>query len=153
MDYINYANLVNMLIKLNKLLRKLIKLAQAACVRHACLRAPCIAWPLLSPTFALSFFLRLLLLTHFGESPMCEIIFTQYLGITRRYMQKKYFFQVIFIFLDFLRPAFGHGRLGHPQSLEYLIMLQCENYAKILCTVCLMNNYMNEEKSMSCVKL
>ena len=32
-------------------------LAQAACVRHACLRAPCIAWPLLSPTFALSLFL------------------------------------------------------------------------------------------------
>ena len=34
-------------------------------------------WPLLSPTFALlSFFLfRLLLMTHFGEFPMCEIIF------------------------------------------------------------------------------
>ena len=32
-------------------------LAQAACVRHACLCAPCIAWPLLSPTFGLSFFL------------------------------------------------------------------------------------------------
>ena len=45
-------------------------LAQAACVRHACLRAPCVAWPLLSPTFAPLFFffflfLRLLLLTHF----------------------------------------------------------------------------------------
>ena len=55
-------------------------LAQAACVRHACLRAPCVAWPLLSPLFSLSFFLslfllRFLLLTHFGESPMCEIIF------------------------------------------------------------------------------
>ena len=54
-----------------------IILAQAACVRHACLRAPCVAWPLL-PSFSLSFFLflflRLLLLTHFGESPMCEII-------------------------------------------------------------------------------
>ena len=54
-------------------------LDQAACVRHACLRAPCVAWPLLSPTFALSLslslFLRLLLLTHFGECPMCEIIF------------------------------------------------------------------------------
>ena len=23
-------------------------------------------------------------------------------------------------FFDFLRPAFGHGRLGHPESLEYL---------------------------------
>ena len=32
---------------------------------------------------------RLLLLTHFGETPMCEIIFTQFFGITRRYMQKK----------------------------------------------------------------
>ena len=30
-------------------------LAQKACVRHACLPAQCIAWPLLSPTFALSF--------------------------------------------------------------------------------------------------
>ena len=29
-------------------------LAQAACVRHACLRAPCVAWPLFSRTFALS---------------------------------------------------------------------------------------------------
>ena len=44
-------------------------LAQAACVRHACLRAPCVAWPLLLPLFSLSlsplFFLRLLLLIHF----------------------------------------------------------------------------------------
>ena len=31
-----------------------IFLAQAACVRHACLRAPCVAWPLLSPSFSLS---------------------------------------------------------------------------------------------------
>ena len=45
-------------------------------------------------------------------------------------MQKKIFFLGNFYFftkksrffcgfLDFLRPAFGHGRLGHPQSLEY----------------------------------
>ena len=27
------------------------KLAQAAYVRHACLRAPCVAWPLFSPSF------------------------------------------------------------------------------------------------------
>ena len=27
-------------------------------------------------------------------------------------------------FLDFLRPAFGHGRLGHPQSLEYYNIYQ-----------------------------
>ena len=56
-------------------------LAQAACVRHACLRAPCVAWPLLSPTtglfnlFFFFFLFRLLLLTNFGEIPMCEIIF------------------------------------------------------------------------------
>ena len=34
-----------------------------------------------------------------------------------------YFFyekKLIFLtFFNFLRPAFGHGRLGHPQSLEY----------------------------------
>ena len=55
-----------------------LQLAQAACVRHACLRAPCVAWPLLPPTFGLSsfiLFLRFLLLTHFGETPVCEIIF------------------------------------------------------------------------------
>ena len=31
-------------------------LTQAACVRHACLRAPCVAWPLLLPSFSLSSF-------------------------------------------------------------------------------------------------
>ena len=54
-------------------------LAQAACVRHACLRAPCVAWPLLLPSFSLSlssfFSLRLLLFTHFGESPVRENLF------------------------------------------------------------------------------
>ena len=66
------------------------KLAQAACVRHTCLRAPCIAWPLLLPLFSLSFFLslslsvslsplflRLLLFTNFGETPVCKIISPQ----------------------------------------------------------------------------
>ena len=71
--------------KKRKRAKKITFLAQAVCVRHACLRAPCVAWPLLSPTFALSFF---------------------------------FFF--FWVFLDFLRPAFSHGRLGHPQSLEYL---------------------------------
>ena len=87
-------------------------LAQAPCVRHACLHAPCITWPLLSPSFGLqliewnigpassacanrggvamrslplllpnfgllSFCLRLLLLTHFGESPVYENLFPQ----------------------------------------------------------------------------
>ena len=40
-------------------------------------QAPCIAWPLLFPSFglfSLFFSLRLLLLTHFRESPVCEII-------------------------------------------------------------------------------
>ena len=32
------------------------KLAQAACVRHACLRAPYVAWPLFLPSFSLSLF-------------------------------------------------------------------------------------------------
>ena len=47
-------------------------------------------------------------------------------------MQKKIFFLGKFYFFKkkrwffgryfcFLRPAFGHGRLGHPQSLEYYI--------------------------------
>ena len=51
---------------------------RAPCMRHACaMHAPCVAWPLLLPTFALSFFLCLclLLLTHFGESPVCENLF------------------------------------------------------------------------------
>ena len=54
---------------------KVLKLARAACVRHACLRAPCVAWPLLTPTFALFLFLCLLLLTHIGESPVYENLF------------------------------------------------------------------------------
>ena len=33
------------------------------------------------------------------------------------YEKKKQIFERFF---DFLRPAFGHGHLGHPQSLEYL---------------------------------
>ena len=41
------------------------------------------------PSFSLFSLFRLLLLTHFGESPVCEIISPQYFGITRRYMQKK----------------------------------------------------------------
>ena len=59
--------------------------------------------------------------------PLRGICFPQYFGITRRYMQKKYIFWVILFFyekkmifervFEFSRPAFGHGRLGHPQSL------------------------------------
>ena len=32
------------------------------------------------------------------------------------FKKKRSFFQPFFCFLQ---PAFGHGRLGHPQSLEY----------------------------------
>ena len=39
--------------------QKMYELAKAACVRHACLRAPCIAWPLLLPSFGLFFFFSL----------------------------------------------------------------------------------------------
>ena len=35
-------------------------------------------------------------------------------------MQKKLTFE---LFFDFLRPAFGHGRLGHPQSLDPGVLL------------------------------
>ena len=43
------------------------------------------------------------------------------------FLQKK---KLIFErFFDFSRPAFGHGRLGHPQSLEYCVS---SSYAKIL---------------------
>ena len=42
------------------------------------LRAPCVAWPLLLPSFSLFFLLfilRLLVLTPFGESPEAENLF------------------------------------------------------------------------------
>ena len=39
------------------------------------------------------------------------------LGVIFFFLRKKVDF--FFFLLDFLRPAFGHGRLGHPQSLEY----------------------------------
>ena len=82
------------------------------------LRAGCmLAWAMRSlaivitivQSFCSPLFFRLLLLTHFGESPVREHLFPQYFGITRRYMQKK----VIFIFLrkkaDF-RARFRNGQ-------------------------------------------
>ena len=44
------------------------------CVRHPCWRTKR-SWPLFSPTFSFFLFLRLLLFTHFGETPMAEINF------------------------------------------------------------------------------
>ena len=70
---------------------------RARCVRHACLRAPCVAWPLLSPTFALSL-----------------------LGNYYFFTKKKLIFWCFFFFL---RLALGHSRLGHPLSLEYWISI------------------------------
>ena len=61
-------------------------------MRHACLRAPCVAWPLFSPTFALSLFLRLLLLTHFGGSPVCENLFPPLFWHNWKIYEKKTFF-------------------------------------------------------------
>ena len=57
-----------------------LKISILATIGPGGLRAPCIAWPLLLPSFSLffSFFflsLLLLLLTHFGESPVCENLF------------------------------------------------------------------------------
>ena len=46
------------------------ELTQAACVRHACLRAPCVAWPLLWPSFSLSFFLSPLFSPSFAFDPL-----------------------------------------------------------------------------------
>ena len=48
------------------------------------------AWATRSPwSIFLFFFLRLLLLNHFGNLLCAKICFRQYFGITRRYMQKK----------------------------------------------------------------
>ena len=55
-------------------------LAQAACVRHACLRATCVACPLLLPSFSLSFFLSLSVLCFLptsGNLPCAKICFPQ----------------------------------------------------------------------------
>ena len=68
---------------------------QAACVRHACLGAPCVAWPLLLPLFSLSLFLSFFSVFCFwptsGKLPCVKICFPQYFCITRRYMQKNIF--------------------------------------------------------------
>ena len=50
---------------------------------------------------SLFFSLRLLLMTHFGESPVGENCFPQYFGITRSYMQKKSYFKKIYDIFNF----------------------------------------------------
>ena len=46
--------IINLEIDLVVLFNPKALLAQEACVHNACLRAPCVAWPLLSPSFSLS---------------------------------------------------------------------------------------------------
>ena len=60
-------------------------LAQAACVRHVCLRVPCIAWPLLLPSFSLFLILSVFCIWPTSvKLPCAQICFPQYFGITRR---------------------------------------------------------------------
>ena len=54
---VDYRPITNYIVTLCLPIHLVLLLAQAACVRHACLRAPCVAWPLFSPLFSLSFFL------------------------------------------------------------------------------------------------
>ena len=56
--------------------------SRRACVCHQWWRTKR-SLPLFLPTF-FSFFLRLLLFTHFGKTPVAENLFPQYFGITRR---------------------------------------------------------------------
>ena len=53
------------------------KLAQAALRAPAEVAFAMRSWPLLLPLFSLFFLLRLLLLTHFGETPEAENLFPQ----------------------------------------------------------------------------
>ena len=71
-------------------------LAQSACMRHVCLHAPCVAWPLLLQSFSLSFFLSLSSVFCFLPTQGNHPIFWHNQKI---YAKKKYFFGVNFIFL------------------------------------------------------
>ena len=48
------------------------------------------SWPLFSPTFSFFLFLRLLLFTHFGETPMAEINFPPIIWHNQKEYLKKY---------------------------------------------------------------
>ena len=82
-----------------------ILLAQAALrAPHEVVFAMC-SWPLLLPSFSLFVFFISSLFSVFclwptsGKLPCAKELLPQYFGITRRYMQKKYFWGVNFIFL------------------------------------------------------
>ena len=86
--------------------------------RLACAIHACVAWPLLFPSFSLFpplsfFFSPSFAFDPLRESPVCENLFSPIFWHNK---EKKTDFQAFF---HFLRPAFGHGRLGQPQSLEY----------------------------------
>ena len=70
------------------------------CVRHPRWRLQCVAGHCFyHRSVSLSFFLSFSVFCfHFGETPKADFL----------------------AFFNFLRPAFGHGCLGHQQSLEYL---------------------------------
>ena len=51
-----------------------------------------------------------------------------FLGEILFFMKKRWFFGRFFCFL---RPEFGHGRLGHPQSLEYLRLFSILKFLKL----------------------
>ena len=60
--------IINLEIDLVVLFNPKALLAQEACVHNACLRAPCVAWPLLLPSFSLFFLLSLCFPKYFGIS-------------------------------------------------------------------------------------
>ena len=71
---------------------------------------------------SLSFFFSVFCFWPTSGNLLCaKICFPRYFGITKKYIQiffsgNFYFFtKKPLIFERFLRPAFGHGRLGHPQ--------------------------------------
>ena len=94
-------------------MNKLNYWSRHACVRHTWWRTKR-SWPLFSPTFFFFFFLllRLLLFTHFGETPVRENLFPPIFWHNQKIYAKK-IFQVILIFLqkkaDF-REFFRNGQ-------------------------------------------
>ena len=102
---------------------------------QACLRAPPVVadeakLAIVFTYFFLSsfFFLRLLLFTHFGESPVRENLFPTIFWHNQKIYAKKNIFLVNFNFFTKKsgfshgfseRPAFSHGAWTNPSSLEY----------------------------------
>ena len=96
------------------------------CVRHPRWHLQCVTGHCYYQlSVSLSFFYVFCFWPTSGKLLRLKICFLQYFGITRRYMHffSFFFFVVFFFFYEiklifgrfffFLRPAFGHGRLGH----------------------------------------